>query len=39
MLKELPLRMHHHAYAVKDQEANRHYAGWGCRVVLRLTVP
>ena len=25
MLKELPLRMHHHAYAVKDQEANRHF--------------
>jgi glyoxylase I family protein len=24
-LKELPLRMHHHAYAVKDQEANRHF--------------
>lgn len=23
MLKQLPLRMHHHAYAVKDQEANR----------------
>ena len=25
MLKQLPLRMHHHAYAVKDQEANRHF--------------
>ena len=25
MLKELPLRMHHHAYAVKDQETNRHF--------------
>src|ERR1700704_5256423 len=25
MLKELPQRMHHHAYAVKDQEANRHF--------------
>ena len=25
MLKELPLRMHHYAYAVKDQEANRHF--------------
>ena len=25
MLKELPLRRHHHAYAVKDQEANRHF--------------
>ena len=25
MLKELPPRMHHHAYAVKDQEANRHF--------------
>jgi glyoxylase I family protein len=25
LLKELPLRMHHHAYAVKDQEANRHF--------------
>jgi glyoxylase I family protein len=25
MLDELPLRMHHHAYAVKDQEANRHF--------------
>jgi glyoxylase I family protein len=25
MLKELPLRLHHHAYAVKDQEANRHF--------------
>lgn len=25
MLKELPLRMHHHAYAVKDQEANRNF--------------
>jgi catechol 2,3-dioxygenase-like lactoylglutathione lyase family enzyme len=25
MLKELPIRMHHHAYAVKDQEANRHF--------------
>jgi glyoxylase I family protein len=24
-LKELPLRMHHHAYAVEDQEANRHF--------------
>ena len=25
LLKELPIRMHHHAYAVKDQEANRHF--------------
>jgi glyoxylase I family protein len=25
MLKEPPIRMHHHAYAVKDQEANRHF--------------
>jgi len=25
LLKELPLRMHHHAYAVRDQEANRHF--------------
>ncbi|MSP03034.1 MAG: VOC family protein [Acetobacteraceae bacterium] len=25
MLKEPPLRLHHHAYAVKDQEANRHF--------------
>ena len=25
MLKQQPLRMHHHAYAVKDQEANRHF--------------
>jgi glyoxylase I family protein len=24
-LKDLPIRMHHHAYAVKDQEANRHF--------------
>jgi catechol 2,3-dioxygenase-like lactoylglutathione lyase family enzyme len=23
MLQELPLRLHHHAYAVRDQEANR----------------
>ncbi len=25
MLKEPPLRMHHHAFAVKDQEINRHF--------------
>ncbi len=25
LLTELPLRLHHHAYAVKDQEANRHF--------------
>ncbi|HTI81846.1 MAG TPA: VOC family protein, partial [Acetobacteraceae bacterium] len=25
MLNELPLRLHHHAYAVKDQEANRRF--------------
>jgi glyoxylase I family protein len=25
LLKELPMRLHHHAYAVKDQEANRHF--------------
>jgi catechol 2,3-dioxygenase-like lactoylglutathione lyase family enzyme len=25
LLQELPLRLHHHAYAVKDQEANRHF--------------
>ena len=25
MLNELPLRLHHHAYAVKDQEVNRHF--------------
>jgi catechol 2,3-dioxygenase-like lactoylglutathione lyase family enzyme len=25
MLEQQPLRMHHHAYAVKDQEANRHF--------------
>ncbi|MGH6989450.1 MAG: VOC family protein [Stellaceae bacterium] len=25
LLKELPLRLHHHAYAVRDQEANRHF--------------
>jgi catechol 2,3-dioxygenase-like lactoylglutathione lyase family enzyme len=25
MLKELPSRLHHHAYAVKDQETNRHF--------------
>jgi glyoxylase I family protein len=25
MLKELPQRLHHHAFAVKDQEANRHF--------------
>ena len=25
MLNELPLRLHHHAYAVKDQEANRQF--------------
>ena len=25
LLAELPLRLHHHAYAVKDQEANRHF--------------
>jgi catechol 2,3-dioxygenase-like lactoylglutathione lyase family enzyme len=24
-LKELPLRLHHQAYTVKDQEANRHF--------------
>ena len=24
-MKELPLRLHHHAYAVKDQEANRRF--------------
>jgi catechol 2,3-dioxygenase-like lactoylglutathione lyase family enzyme len=25
MLKQLPLRLHHHAYAVKDQEVNRQF--------------
>ena len=25
LLAELPLRLHHHAYAVKDQEVNRHF--------------
>jgi catechol 2,3-dioxygenase-like lactoylglutathione lyase family enzyme len=25
LLTELPSRLHHHAYAVKDQEANRHF--------------
>src|SRR5271166_3739775 len=25
LLAALPLRLHHHAYAVKDQEANRHF--------------
>ncbi len=25
LLKQLPERLHHHAYAVKDQEANRHF--------------
>ena len=25
LLKELPQRLHHHAYAVKDQEANRRF--------------
>ena len=25
LLSQLPLRLHHHAYAVKDQEANRHF--------------
>jgi catechol 2,3-dioxygenase-like lactoylglutathione lyase family enzyme len=25
LLAELPLRLHHHAYAVKDQEINRHF--------------
>jgi catechol 2,3-dioxygenase-like lactoylglutathione lyase family enzyme len=25
MLNQQPLRMHHHAYAVKDQETNRHF--------------
>ena len=25
LLTEPPLRMHHHAFAVKDQEANRHF--------------
>jgi glyoxylase I family protein len=25
MLNELPLRLHHHAYAVKDQETNRQF--------------
>jgi glyoxylase I family protein len=25
LLAQLPLRLHHHAYAVKDQEANRHF--------------
>ena len=25
LLAELPLRLHHHAFAVKDQEANRHF--------------
>jgi glyoxylase I family protein len=25
MLNQLPLRLHHHAYAVKDQEMNRHF--------------
>ena len=25
LLNELPLRLHHHAYAVKDQEVNRHF--------------
>ena len=24
-LAQLPLRLHHHAYAVKDQEVNRHF--------------
>ena len=25
LLKELPLRLHHHAYVVKDMEVNRHF--------------
>ena len=25
LLAEQPLRLHHHAYAVKDQEVNRHF--------------
>ncbi len=25
LLNEPPMRLHHHAYAVKDQEANRHF--------------
>ena len=25
LLKEAPMRLHHHAYAVKDQEVNRHF--------------
>jgi glyoxylase I family protein len=25
LLAELPLRLHHHAYAVRDQEVNRHF--------------
>ena len=25
LLAERPLRLHHHAYAVKDQEVNRHF--------------
>ena len=25
ILAELPLRLHHHAFAVRDQEANRHF--------------
>jgi glyoxylase I family protein len=25
LLNELPMRLHHHAYAVKDQEVNRHF--------------
>lgn len=25
ILTELPLRLHHHAFAVRDQEANRHF--------------
>jgi catechol 2,3-dioxygenase-like lactoylglutathione lyase family enzyme len=25
LLAELPLRLHHHAFAVKDQEVNRHF--------------
>lgn len=25
LLKQLPLRLHHHAFATRDQEANRHF--------------
>ena len=43
LLADPPLRLHHHAYAVKDQEVNRHFiedilASFG-RYLVRADVP